>query len=226
MDTYTSNRKILEAYQKVNEVYYTDSNGVERWYNDFDKHGFPLRNRTDIQRSMPRFGDYQDDEDGEYYYAQLCKFATELDAYCSAAEIYNDGSLCVSIPATHGFTLERVMKEYKIVKQAAKLAGWGVGETEQDVKEKYASASKRDHGTVSIAIDDRDKATMIKDGDVVGESAEDIPYIKKNFDKLTELRNEFDEVFHRDIGIILDSPTLREQLRDVCTQTIEVLDAY
>ncbi len=118
------------------------------------------------------------------------------------------------------------MKEYKIVKQAAKRAGWGVVETEQDVKEKYASASKRDYGTVNIAIDDRDKATMIKDGDVVGESAEDIPYIKKNFDKLTELRNEFDEVFHRDIGIILDSPTLREQLRDVCTQTIEVLDAY
>lgn len=59
----------------------------------------------------------------------------------------------------------------------------------------------------------------------VGESeSDDLAFVKQNFDKMTELKEEFDEVFHRDIGIILGSPMLREKLRDVCTRIVEVLD--
>lgn len=60
----------------------------------------------------------------------------------------------------------------------------------------------------------------------LGESARDVSYLEKNFDKMEGLRKELVDIFHRDTGIVLGSSTLRERLRDACNQILGVLDAY
>lgn len=70
------------------------------------------------------------------------------------------------------------------------------------------------------------EAKSVKEDDYLGESAEDVSYLEKNFDKMEGLRKELVDIFHRDSGIVLGSSTLRERLRDACNQILGVLDAY
>ena len=208
MTDYFSNRQITEAYQKM----YEWTSNTWDWRDEderrkVDIHGFDLRNRTDFNRCMPRYFDYQDDPDDEYWHAQYMKFCHCLDAMDSHAQIHDYGDrLSAEIPATT-FSLDRVLNEYKKLSNAAKKAGWSLGNTEDNVKEQYKTASQRKSGRVCIGIDDRDVVTMRKDGDAtddyLGESAEDASYLEQNFDKMEELKEELFDIFHRDTGIVL-----------------------
>lgn len=60
----------------------------------------------------------------------------------------------------------------------------------------------------------------------LGESARDVSYLERDFDKMEGLRKELVDIFHRDTGIVLGSSTLRERLRDACNQILGVLGAY
>ena len=156
MTDYFSNRQITEAYQKM----YEWTSNTWDWRDEderrkVDIYGFDLRNRTD-------------DTDGEYWNAQYKKFCYYLDVMDSHAQIHNYGDyISAEIPATT-FSLDRVLNEYKKLSNAAKKAGWSLGNTEDDVKEQYKTASQRKFGRVCIGIkdgDDRD-AVSLRDAEI------------------------------------------------------------